>query len=53
MSLIRKFLADASGASSVEYAIIAGAIALVIAGIVSSTGQNASRKLQAVSNNLT
>jgi len=46
------FLKDESAATAVEYALIAGFIALVIIGSVSAVGTRLSPKFNSVSNNL-
>ena len=53
MSLFRRFLSDTSGATAIEYGLIAGLISVVIIGAVTNIGKNSSKKFQAVANNLT
>ncbi|WP_158809619.1 Flp family type IVb pilin [Beijerinckia sp. L45] len=51
--LFKRFLQDESGATAIEYGLIAGLIAVVIIAAVKTTGSRLSTKFQAVSNNLT
>ena len=53
MKVIARFLYDESGATAIEYGLIAGLIAVVIIGSVSAVGTKISAKFTAVSNNLT
>ena len=46
------FLKDEFGATAIEYGLIAGLIAVVIIGAVSSLGKNVANKFNAVANNL-
>jgi pilus assembly protein Flp/PilA len=46
------FLRDESGATAVEYGLIAGLIAVVIIGALTTLGTRVSNKFKAVSNNL-
>ncbi len=46
------FLKDESGATAIEYGLIAGLIAVVIIGAVSTLGKNVANKFNAVANNL-
>ena len=41
--MLRKFLRDESGATAIEYSMIAGFIALAIIAAVGQTGQGSSR----------
>lgn len=50
--IIARFAADQSGATAIEYGLIAGLIAVVIIGAVTSLGKNIAAKFQAVSDNL-
>ncbi|HEY5226125.1 MAG TPA: Flp family type IVb pilin [Methylovirgula sp.] len=52
-NIFARFAADQSGATAIEYGLIAGLIAVVIISAVSSLGKNISNKFQAVANNLT
>ena len=52
MSLIKKFLADSSGATAVEYGLIAGLIAVVIISTITTVGTNTKGKFNAVAANL-
>lgn len=49
---IRTFLADEAGVTAIEYGLIAGLIAVVIIGALTTLGQNVSNKFNAVANNL-
>jgi pilus assembly protein Flp/PilA len=50
--LITRFAADRSGATAIEYGLIAGLIAVVIIGAVSLVGTGLSAKFNAVAANL-
>ena len=50
--LFKRFLRDESGATAIEYGLIAGLIAVVIIAAVKSTGTRVSTKMQAVASNL-
>ncbi len=50
--LIKKFFNDDSGATAIEYAIIAGGIAIVIVTVVNNLGTAVSTKFVAVSTSL-
>jgi pilus assembly protein Flp/PilA len=47
-----KFLADESGATAIEYCLIAAAIALAIIGLVNALGINIAEKLSEISSQL-
>lgn len=49
---ILRFWKDDSGATSIEYGLIAGLISVVVISAVTNVGKNASNKLQAVASNL-
>ena len=51
-SLFARFVKDQSGATAIEYGLIAGLISVVIIGAVTQIGSRASAKFQAVANNL-
>ncbi|HUB65110.1 MAG TPA: Flp family type IVb pilin [Methylocella sp.] len=51
--LFHRFLADQSGVTAVEYGLIAGLIAVVIIGAVTTLGTTVSSKFTAISNALT
>jgi pilus assembly protein Flp/PilA len=51
--LIRRFAADQSGVTAIEYGLIAGLIAVVIIGAVRGLGTNVEAKFNAVANALT
>lgn len=46
------FLDDQSGATAIEYGLIAGLIAVVIIGAVTALGTNISAKFNIIANNL-
>jgi pilus assembly protein Flp/PilA len=50
--LIARFAADRSGATAIEYGLIAGLIAVVIIGAVTLVGTGLSSKFNAVAANL-
>jgi pilus assembly protein Flp/PilA len=50
--LIKKFFNDESGATAIEYAIIAGGIAIVIVTVVNNLGSAVSTKFADVSTSL-
>jgi pilus assembly protein Flp/PilA len=50
---LRRFAADESGATSIEYGLIAALIAVVIIGTLTSIGTKLKTKLGAISGNLT
>ncbi len=47
------FLKDESGVTAIEYGLIAGLIAVVIIGALTTLGTNVSNKFNAVASNLT
>lgn len=51
-SLAKRFCTDDSGATAIEYGLIAALIALVIIGAVSTIGTNLSNKFTNVAGNL-
>ena len=51
-NMFTRFVADQSGATAIEYGLIAGLIAVVIIGAVTSLGTNIAKKFNAVANNL-
>jgi pilus assembly protein Flp/PilA len=51
-SVFSRFAADESGATAIEYGLIAGLIAVVIISAVQTLGTRISAKFQAVANNL-
>lgn len=51
-NLVQKFIRNESGATAIEYGLIAGLIAVVIIGAVSAVGTGISAKFNAVSANL-
>jgi len=50
--LMMRFLKDQSGATAIEYAIIAGGISIVIVGAVNGIGSTLSGKFTSVNNSL-
>ncbi|MBY0256408.1 Flp family type IVb pilin [Methylobacterium sp.] len=51
-SIFKRFAADESGATAIEYGLIAALIAVVIIGTLSTIGTNLNTKLNAVATNL-
>jgi pilus assembly protein Flp/PilA len=51
--LAARFVKNDSGATAIEYGLIAGLIAVVIIGAVTSLGKNIATKFNAVADNLT
>jgi pilus assembly protein Flp/PilA len=51
-ALFTRFAKDDSGATAIEYGLIAGLIAVVIIGALSALGTNVSAKFTAIANNL-
>ncbi len=52
-ALLNRFAADQSGATAIEYGLIAGLIAVVIIGAAKTLGTTISAKFGAISGNLT
>jgi pilus assembly protein Flp/PilA len=52
MNLLRKFVSDEAGATSIEYGLIAALIAIVIITGVSAVGTKLSTKFTTLSSNL-
>jgi pilus assembly protein Flp/PilA len=52
MSLITRFVSNESGATAIEYGLLAALIAVVIIGAVKAVGTNLSGKFTDVANNL-
>ena len=52
-SMFNRFLKDESGATAIEYGLIAGLIAVAIIGAVRGVGTNLNTKFNQVSGNLT
>ncbi len=50
--LINKFLRDESGATAIEYGLIAALIAVVIIGAVSAVGSNLGNTFNNIANNV-
>ena len=53
LTLLRRFAADDSGATAIEYGLIAGLIAIAIIASAKTLGANLGRRFTAVANNLT
>ena len=53
MSVFKRFLRDESGATAIEYGLIAGLIAVVIISAVTLVGTNLTGKFSAISGALT
>ena len=51
-NLLKRFAQDESGATAIEYGLIAAGIALAIITIVQTMGDNLFNKFQALNNNL-
>ncbi|MBX9741260.1 MAG: Flp family type IVb pilin [Beijerinckiaceae bacterium] len=52
-NLVRRFLANESGATAIEYGLIAGLIAVVIIASVKLVGERIDAKFNIIANNLT
>jgi pilus assembly protein Flp/PilA len=52
-NLAARFIKDQSGATAIEYGLIAGLIAVVIIGAITQLGTNLSAKFNVISSNLT
>jgi pilus assembly protein Flp/PilA len=52
-NLLSRFSQDQSGATAIEYGLIAGLIAVVIIAAIQSIGTRLSAKFQIIANNLT
>ena len=52
MSLIERFLKDESGATAIEYGLIAAGIAVVIISVITRTGSNLNTVLGKVASGL-
>lgn len=52
MKTLRKFLADESGATAIEYALIAAGIALAIIATVNGLGANLNTQFTSINNSL-
>jgi pilus assembly protein Flp/PilA len=51
-NLVSRFIRDESGATAIEYGLIAALIAVVIIGVLTTIGTNLSAKFQAVATGL-
>jgi pilus assembly protein Flp/PilA len=51
-NLVARFLADQSGATAIEYCIIAAGISIVIVTVVNGIGSNLNSKFTSVSSSL-
>ena len=52
MSMFKKFVSDESGATAIEYGLIAAGIAVVIITVVGTIGTNLTAKFQKVADEL-
>jgi pilus assembly protein Flp/PilA len=52
MNILRKFVSDQSGATAIEYGLIAGLIAVVIIGTVTTIGTGLNAKFTKISTEL-
>ncbi|MFH0299088.1 Flp family type IVb pilin [Bradyrhizobium sp. 31Argb] len=52
-NLVSRFTKDESGATAIEYGLIAALIAVVIIGVLTTIGTNLNARLQQVSDGLT
>jgi pilus assembly protein Flp/PilA len=52
MNLIRKFISDQSGATAIEYGLIAAGISLAIIAVVNGLGTKLNTKFTAINNSL-
>ncbi len=52
MSIFARFAKDESGATAIEYGLIAGLISVVIITVITSIGTKLNAKFTAISNNL-
>jgi pilus assembly protein Flp/PilA len=52
MKILFAFLRDDSGATAIEYGLIAGLIAVVIIGALTTLGTKISNKFKVIANNL-
>ena len=50
MRFVRRFLSDASGATAIEYSLIAALIGLVLVAVVTDIGQSMGGKFNNVAN---
>lgn len=53
MKIFARFMNDEFGATAIEYGLIAGLIAVVIIGALTTLGSNVKNKFNAVASNLT
>jgi pilus assembly protein Flp/PilA len=53
MTLISRFMSDESGATAIEYGLLAALISVVIIGAVTSIGTKMSAKFNVIAGNLT
>ena len=51
-NLIARFVKDESGATAIEYGLIAAGIALAIIAVVNGLGSNLNRKFTSINNSL-
>ncbi len=53
MSILKRFAKDESGATAIEYGLIAGLISVVIIGTISTLGNRLNTKFNTISSQLT
>jgi pilus assembly protein Flp/PilA len=53
MSKLKEFIADESGATAIEYGLIAALISVAVIGVMKTTGTNLRSTFTKVSSNLT
>ena len=53
MTILKQFVRDESGATAIEYGLLAALISVVIIGAVKLVGTNLSAKFNAIAGNLT
>jgi pilus assembly protein Flp/PilA len=52
IALVRKFLADETGATAIEYGLIAAGVALAIISVVNGLGSKLNTKFTSINNSL-
>ena len=52
MTMLKKFFADESGATAIEYGLIAALISVVIIGVLTTVGSNLNTKFGSVATSL-
>ena len=53
MNIFKRFAKDESGATAIEYGMIAGLISVVIIGTITTLGTSLNKKFNAIATNLT